>query len=105
LKKIKPLIFNYHCDHIDVENCVIHFAAQSLLLGANLYTYLSIKELPVFEPNDYFFKNHQKENEEKWETYARVLREIMAKEGGYALSDNTIEDKFEFKKQIFGKGR
>jgi len=26
------------------------------------------------------------------------MREIMAKEGNYKLSDNTIEDKFEYKK-------
>ena len=26
----------------------------------------------------------------------------MAKEGGYQLSDNTIEDKFEYKKQLYG---
>lgn len=83
---------------MSAENCVIHFAAQSLLLGAVPYMGLKIKELPVFEPNDYFFKNHKKEGEEKWECYARVMREIMAKEGNYSLCDNTIEDKFEFKK-------
>jgi hypothetical protein len=40
------------------ENCVIHFVAQSLLLGTIPYIGMTIKELPVFEPNDYFFKNH-----------------------------------------------
>jgi hypothetical protein len=83
---------------MDAENCVIHFGAQSLLLGVIPFLNLKIKELPVFEPNEYFFKNHQKEGEEKWECYARIMRDIMAKEGNYSLSDNTIEDKYEYKK-------
>ena len=105
LKSIKPMIFKYYSPFLDVENCTIHFAAQSIFLGSVPYASLYIKELPVFKPNDYFFENHQKKDEEKWETYARIVREIMAKEGGYELSDNTIEDKFEYKKLIFGKGK
>ena len=34
--------------------------------------------LPVFKPNDYFWEHHWKQEgtvtEEKWETYARVIR-------------------------------
>lgn len=69
------------------------------------YISLNIKELPVFQPNDYFFKNHKKEGEEEWVCYARVMRDIISKEGGYPLSDNTIEDKYEYKKLLFGKGK
>ena len=58
LKSIKPIIIRYHSNYIDPENCVTHFAAQSLLSGVAPYTYLKIKELPVFVPNEYFFKNH-----------------------------------------------
>lgn len=90
---------------MDPENCVIHFGAQSLLLGVMPYMKLYTKELPVFEPNDYFFKNHQKEGEEKWECYARIMRDIIAKEGNYLISDNTIEDKFAYKKLLFGNRR
>ena len=83
LRSIKPVIFNYISPFMDPENCVIHFLAQSLIYATVPWISLTIKELPTFEPNDYFFKNHQKEGEDKWETYARIMREIMAKEGNY----------------------
>ena len=86
---------------MDAENCVIHFGAQSLLLGVIPFLNLKIKELPVFEPNEYFFKNHQKEGEEKWECYARIMRDIMAKEGNLKLSNKSIEDKYKFKDIIY----
>jgi len=38
-------------------------------------------EMPIFTPNEYFWKHHQKEGEEKWETYMRTMRSIMAKHG------------------------
>lgn len=49
-----------------------------LFLGG--YYTLTIKELPVFKPNDYFFEHYwdEKSGEEKGEAYARIMREIMA---------------------------
>lgn len=57
--------------------------------------------MPVFEPNDYFFEHHQRDGEEKWQTYARVIRDIMAEVGGLEKSDLSIEDKFEYKKLLY----
>ena len=56
--------------------------------------------LPTFEPNEYFFKHHQREGEEEWECYARVIRQIIAKYSGLKLSDKTVFDKFEYKKSF-----
>jgi len=36
-------------------------------------------KLPVFKPNDYFFKKHGREGEDQVETYSRAVREIMAR--------------------------
>ena len=55
--------------------------------------------LPVFEPNELFWKKHWREGkEEKWECFARVVQEIMVEVGGYQMSDLTMRDKFDFKK-------
>jgi hypothetical protein len=59
--------------------------------------------LPVFEPNDYFWKNHWDGKEEKWLAYARAIRSIIAEVGGYELSDVKMEDKFEYKNFMRGK--
>lgn len=41
--------------------------------------------MPIFRPNEFFWKNHQKEGEEKWETYARVLRDIIHEGSGIPI--------------------
>lgn len=62
-----------------------------------------VTKLPVFEPNEYFWSNHQKEGEEKWQTYARVIRDIMSEHGDIPKSDKQIEDKFEYKAKLYPK--
>ena len=57
--------------------------------------------MPVFKPNEYFFKNHQREGEEKWETYARVIRDLMSQESGMKIMDVTIEEKFKYREYIY----
>ena len=60
-------------------------------------------ELPVFEPNDYFWEHHWDGKEEKWLTYANVIREIIADQGGFKLSQSQMEDKFEYKRLVWGR--
>lgn len=55
----------------------------------------------MFEPNAYFWKNHwDSSKEEKWEAYARVMREIMSKHIGYKTSELKMEDKFAYKAEL-----
>jgi hypothetical protein len=54
--------------------------------------------LPVFEPNDFFWKNHWQEGkEEKWEAFARAVQTVMAEASGLKVSNCTIEDKNEYR--------
>lgn len=67
---------------------------------------MRFKVYPVFKPNEYFWANHwnEKSGEQKWEAYARVVREeIIAKSFNFELSDTTMEDKFEYKDLMKGK--
>lgn len=58
----------------------------------------TLKELPVFEPNDFFWKNYWREGkEEKWEAFARAVQEIIAEASGLEVSNCTLEDKNEYK--------
>ena len=58
-------------------------------------------ELPIFRPNEYFFKTHMREGEEKWQKYARVIRDLIAEHGNYELANLEIEDKFEYKNVLY----
>lgn len=54
-------------------------------------------ELPVFAPNEYFWKHHWDGKEEKWQAYARAVRQIIAECGGFELYDIEMENKLEYK--------
>ena len=67
------------------------------LYGACGIISLSVNQLPVFAPNDYFWKHHWREGkEEKWEAYARAVRQIMSEASSLKLSDQTMQDKFDY---------
>jgi hypothetical protein len=53
-----------------------------MICAALPFSFASRIELPIFRPNEYFFKNHQNEGEQRWETYARVIRTIMSETMG-----------------------
>jgi hypothetical protein len=59
---------------------------------------ITLKCMPVFEPNDYFWQNHWDGQEPKWVAYARAVRQIIANEGGFKLYDKCMEDKMAYKK-------
>ena len=104
LKAVRPQIIKYdHCS-MDIENSIMKIQAISSFFSLCHYSrknQVHVYKMPVFEPNAYFFEHHQRKDEEKWQTYARVIRDIMADVGGLELSDLTIEDKFEYKKLLY----
>ena len=56
----------------------------------NIITLPELLEMPVFAPNDYFWNKYWdgKNEEEKWEVFAKAVRQVMAKTGGFALSNS-----------------
>ena len=72
-----------------------------VLTACQFYTRCEVKELPVFTPNEYFFKNHQRPGEERYETYMRVMRDIMAESLNFKLSPLSLEDKFAYKEILY----
>lgn len=100
LNSIQPVVIKYETALIDMEQCIVSLYSHILLASCNPYCSIKVKEMPTFKPNEYFWKNHQKEGEEQWETYARVIRHIMAIEGGFEESDLEVEDKFAYKELL-----
>ena len=71
----------------------------------NIITVPEQLEMPVFTPNDYFWKKHWdgKNKEDKWRVFANAVRSAMAECGGFELSDSVQEDKAEYKDVVWGK--
>ena len=58
------------------------------LMGASCpFSTVTKLELPVFRPNEYFFEHHQREGEERWQTYLRVVRDLISEVGELPKSD------------------
>ena len=55
--------------------------------------------MPIFRPNDYFYKHHQREGEEKWQTYARVIRDIISEEGDLTIAKKLNGDEVDFREK------
>lgn len=105
LNAVQPVGFKYwSANGISLQNDTLgqsHFYFACL----SLYTTLDMKVYPVFQPNEFFWKNHwdEKSGEQKWEAYARVIREIIAKSHGFELAEISMEHKFTYKDIAKGK--
>ena len=77
--------------------------AHHVMVIQNIFCILELYEMPIFRPNEYFWEHHQKEGEEKWQTYARVIRDIISENSGIPIAkhkDGTeidIREKQEYK--------
>lgn len=60
----KPVVLKYKSNTIDMEQCIMLIYHHIILCGVSAGCYVEYYTMPVFEPNDYFFKNHQREGEE-----------------------------------------
>ena len=100
LRSVQPIIIKYKNPVLINECCGYSLLAHSIIYGSIPGT-CRVKQLPVFMPNDYFWQHHQRQGEEKWETYARVVREIMAEAGDFKISNKDVEDKYKFKDILY----
>ena len=102
LRPLKPIVFRYwNPSSISCTQDIAGFFFHSLVTMACIFITADIQYMPVFAPNDYFWEHHWEEGkEEKWEAFARVVREIMCEAGGYPSSELTMQDKFNYKAEL-----
>jgi 1-acyl-sn-glycerol-3-phosphate acyltransferase len=108
LRKVKPHVATYwtltgaepvHGDAISL----ISYLQVLIHCGFIIYTQ---KEMPVFEPNEFFWKTHwQQGKEEKWECYARCMQKVLSENSKLVCSNASVEQKLEYKHLIRGTKR
>lgn len=68
-----------------------------------LYHDVQLIEIPVIRPNEFMFQNYRTSaNQEKWEIYSEVVREIYCTVGGFDKSEMTLRDSYEYLSQLKG---
>ena len=102
MRPVQPIAIKYwSLYHRFTHGDAMNFVLKTFLLFASIVTTGKQLYLPVFDPNDYFWQNHwQNGKEEKWEAYARAVREIISVTGDFGLSQSKMEDKMEYKSLI-----
>jgi lysophosphatidylcholine acyltransferase/lyso-PAF acetyltransferase len=79
------------------------FATVFLAMCTNPFKTITQKFSPVFTPNEYFWKNHQKAGEQKIDTYIRTIHKIMMESGGFKDGSKwKAEDRFEYIREYRG---
>lgn len=74
LLSIKPTVHKWDCKFQSACSGVVDGSCHYIMICAMPWCSVTRVELPVFRPNEYFWKNHMKEGEEKADTYTRVIR-------------------------------
>lgn len=102
LRPVQPIVLNYWtAGPLTMAYDVLGILNHIHMLGFAIFATVKFKELPVFAPNDYFWKHHWKEGkEEKWQAFARAVREIMAEVGNFRTSEMKMKDKAEYKEKL-----
>ncbi len=90
---------------LPVHGDATSFWAYLVLLAAPGWSTFTLHELPVFTPNDYFWKHHWDGKEEKWEVFARTMQHIIADLGHFEFSESSNDDKVEYKRLVRGKSK
>ena len=99
LNSVQPLAYKYYSNTINTSHDVITIIPHIVIICWAPYTILHMKQYPTFKPNEYFFEHHwdPKSGEEKWQAFARVIRDIIQKGFDFKISNLSMENKLEYK--------
>ena len=58
LQSVQPITFKYSSSTVGINHDILDVFSHMILCLCNIWASVELKELPVFKPNEYFFKNH-----------------------------------------------
>lgn len=102
LRSVQPLyIETGYSGNISPSQASVGFLSHLEIIAGSGLLRIKVHYFPDFEPNDYFWKHHWQEGkEEKWEAFARVVRDIISAYSGLKKTDLAVEDKFAYDKAL-----
>mmetsp|Transcript_21910 Transcript_21910/g.19452 ORF Transcript_21910/g.19452 Transcript_21910/m.19452 type:complete len:252 (+) Transcript_21910:363-1118(+) len=92
---LRPIAFKYSSKYFSPAHDIIPMGIHLVILLCQLKNSVEVTQLPVFEPNEYLYKNHMKEGEEKWMAYANGVRTCIADTLKLPISQATLKQKVE----------
>jgi 1-acyl-sn-glycerol-3-phosphate acyltransferase len=93
---IKPYVIKFEVrERISLAMDVIDMLLHVFVVLCIPIHYIELYNLPVFCPNEYFFKEYNK-GKEDWEVYAETMREIMCQVSGFDKAKGSWDSKKEY---------
>ncbi|CAI2373035.1 unnamed protein product [Moneuplotes crassus] len=102
---VKPIAIKYSSAYFSPAHDIIPMGLHFIFLLSQISNYCEATELPIFEPNEYLYKNHLKPGEEKWVPFSRAVRESIAETLQLPTSEATLSEKLACKDQYLGKAK
>jgi hypothetical protein len=102
LLPIKPIAIKYSSAVFSPAHDVMPMGVHFVVLLSQLTNQVECTELPIFAPNEYFYKTHLKPGQEKWEVFATAVREVISDAISLPTSEATSQDKNDCKVSYFG---
>ena len=63
---VQPFSIKYYSKNMHPGHDVMEMHSHFFLLSTTPYVTIHLKELPVFKPNEYYWKNHSQEGKQRW---------------------------------------
>jgi len=104
-KRVTPIFLKYHYGHFSPSFEVVDFFPLAWMQMACPWMKVDVNMMPDFEPNEYLFRTHADKGKERWEIFAWAVRDIMAKEGNFELSDMVVKDRNPYYHYMMGRGK
>jgi len=101
LHNIYPKATKFHSMFQSPSSGILEGLPHYLMVCCLPFYWCEIIQLPVFRPNEYFWKHHQREDEERYETYMRVIRDLLSEYSQIPKIEQDITEKFEYKRKLF----
>ena len=97
MRTIQPCFTKFSYCHIRPSYDTPSLPHQLVLWFSNLgVTISTLYIMPPFVPNQYMLDTHKDKGHCDWEIYAWCLRDAIAKQGGFGLSDLRTSDRLAY---------
>jgi 1-acyl-sn-glycerol-3-phosphate acyltransferase len=94
---IKPYVIKFEVKNkISLAMDVIDMLLHVFVVLCIPIHHIELYSLPVFSPNEYFFKEYNVNKKEDWEIYAETMREIMCEVSGLDKTKGSWDSKKEY---------
>jgi len=99
---IKPYIIKNNNRKFDLSGGVLNLFTHLLISLCYFYHNIEVFDLPIILPEDDWL-NKYKENdlEDKWKTFAKITKNIMAEIGELSISNKSFRHNIEYRNLLY----